>query len=126
MWNNKNERLNEKVEMLHCFVGEHWQDIVLLVDRSDCSRGWVWWVSMWNNKNERLGEKVGMLHCFVGEQWQDVVLLLDRSDCCQDSVWWVSIWSGKKVSMNKDWRINFISEFWNARNCLFQLIGDVF
>ncbi len=31
----KDERLDEKVGMLHCFVGEHWQDVVLPVDRSD-------------------------------------------------------------------------------------------
>jgi hypothetical protein len=32
----KNERLDEKVGMLHCFVVEQWQAVVLLVDRSDC------------------------------------------------------------------------------------------
>jgi len=29
--------LDEKVGMLHCFVGEQWQDVVLLHHRSDCS-----------------------------------------------------------------------------------------
>ncbi len=38
----KNERLDEKVGMLHCFVVKHWQDVVLLVDRSDCGQGSVW------------------------------------------------------------------------------------
>jgi len=31
----KNERFDETVGMLHRFVEEHWQDVVLLVDRSD-------------------------------------------------------------------------------------------
>jgi hypothetical protein len=31
----KNERLDEKVVMLHCFVAEQWQDVVLLHHRSD-------------------------------------------------------------------------------------------
>ncbi len=35
----KNERLDEKVGMLPCFVVKHWQDVVLLVDRSHCSQG---------------------------------------------------------------------------------------
>ncbi len=30
--NKKNERFDEKVGMLHCFVGEHWLDVVLLRD----------------------------------------------------------------------------------------------
>jgi hypothetical protein len=32
----KNERFDEKVRMLHCFVVEQWRDVVLLVDRSHC------------------------------------------------------------------------------------------
>jgi hypothetical protein len=51
-----------KVWMLHCFVGEQWQDVVLLVDRSDCSQCSVWWVSMWNKKNKRWDEKYG---CYI-------------------------------------------------------------
>jgi hypothetical protein len=39
MRNKKNERLDEKVGMLHCFVVEQWQDVVLLVDQSDCGQG---------------------------------------------------------------------------------------
>ncbi len=35
----KNKRFDEKVGMLRCFFVEQWQDVVLLVDRSDCSRG---------------------------------------------------------------------------------------
>ncbi len=31
----KRMRSDEKVEILHCFVGEHWQDVALLDDRSD-------------------------------------------------------------------------------------------
>ncbi len=34
-----NERLDEKVGLLHCFVVEQWQDVVLLVDLSDCCEG---------------------------------------------------------------------------------------
>jgi len=30
----ENERFDGTVEMLPCFVEEHWQDVVLLVDRS--------------------------------------------------------------------------------------------
>ncbi len=37
--NKKNERLDEKVGMLHYFVEEQWQDVVLLVDRSDGGQG---------------------------------------------------------------------------------------
>jgi hypothetical protein len=111
-----------KVGILHCFVGGQWQDYVPLHYRFDCLEGEVWWVSMWNKKNERLDEKVWMLHCFVGEQWQDVVLLHHRSDCLEGRVCRVSIWSGKKVSVNKDLQINFINEFWNTRNCVFQLM----
>ncbi len=40
--NKKNERFDEKIEILHYFVGEQWQDIALLVDRSDWSRDTVW------------------------------------------------------------------------------------
>jgi hypothetical protein len=40
--NKKNERLDEKVGMLPCFVAEQWQDVVLLVDRSDCIEGSMW------------------------------------------------------------------------------------
>ncbi len=32
----ENERWDEKVGMLHCFVEEQWQDVVLLQHRSDC------------------------------------------------------------------------------------------
>jgi hypothetical protein len=35
----KNERFDEKVGMLHCFVVEQSQDILLLVGRFDCSQG---------------------------------------------------------------------------------------
>jgi len=35
----KSKRLDEKVGMLHCFVAEQWRDVVLLVNRSDCSEG---------------------------------------------------------------------------------------
>jgi len=94
---------------------------VLLHHRSDCWQGQVWWVSMWNKNNERFYEKVGMLHSSVGEQWQDVVLRHHRFDCGEVWVWWVSIWSGKKVSMSKDLRIDFINDFWNTRNVVFQL-----
>ncbi len=38
----KNKRFDEQVGMSHCFVGEQWQDVVLLVDRSHCSQGSVW------------------------------------------------------------------------------------
>jgi hypothetical protein len=38
----KNERSDEKVGTLHCFVGELWQDVVLLHHRSDCSEVRVW------------------------------------------------------------------------------------
>jgi hypothetical protein len=38
----KNERFDEQVGMLHYFVEEQWQDVVLLVDRSDSSQGTVW------------------------------------------------------------------------------------
>ncbi len=38
----KNERLDEKVGMLHCFFVDQWQDVVLLVDRSNCSQDSVW------------------------------------------------------------------------------------
>ncbi len=31
-----NERFDERVGMLHCFAVEHWQDVVLLDDRSYC------------------------------------------------------------------------------------------
>jgi hypothetical protein len=31
--------LDEKVGMLHCFVGEQWQDVVLLHHQSDCRQG---------------------------------------------------------------------------------------
>jgi hypothetical protein len=40
-----------KGRMLHCYVGDHLQDVVLLEDRSDCNEGSVWWVSMWNEIN---------------------------------------------------------------------------
>jgi hypothetical protein len=122
MWNKKNKRFDEKVWMLHCFVWEQWQDVVLLHHRSHCRQGSVWWVSMWNKKNERFYEKVGMLHRFVVEQWQDVGLFYRRSHWFPVWVWWVCIWSGKKVSMNNDLRIHFINEFWNTRNCVFQLL----
>jgi hypothetical protein len=42
----KEWEIRRKVWMLHCFVGEHWQYVVLLVDRSDCQAAAVWWVSM--------------------------------------------------------------------------------
>jgi hypothetical protein len=83
----KNERLDKRVRMLHCFVEEQWQDVLLLVNRSDCRWGSVWWVSMWNKKNERFDEKVGMIHRFVAEQSQDVVLLVNRYDCRWGSAW---------------------------------------
>jgi hypothetical protein len=38
MQEKMNEGLDEKVGMLHCFVVEQWQDVVLLVDRSDCGQ----------------------------------------------------------------------------------------
>jgi hypothetical protein len=85
-------RFDEKVRILHYFVVEHRQDVVLLYHRSDCRRGSVWWVSMWNKSNDRFDGKVGMLHYFVVEHRQDVVLLVDRSDCIQGSVWWGSMW----------------------------------
>jgi hypothetical protein len=91
MWHKNNERLDEKVGMLHCSVGEQWQDVVLLHLRSHCSRGRVWWVSMRNKNNEKLDEKVGMLHCFFAEHCQDVVLLHPRSHCYQGTVWSMSM-----------------------------------
>jgi hypothetical protein len=41
MSHKKNERLDKMVGMLRCFVVEHWQDAVLLQDRSDCRTGSV-------------------------------------------------------------------------------------
>jgi hypothetical protein len=38
----KRMRLDEKVGMLHCFVVQQWQDVLLLVDRSDCRQDSVW------------------------------------------------------------------------------------
>ncbi len=37
----KTKRMGDsmKLGMLHCFVGEHWQDVVLLVGRSGCGQG---------------------------------------------------------------------------------------
>jgi bacterioferritin-associated ferredoxin len=32
----KRMRLDEKVGMLHCFVAQQWQDVLLLYRRSDC------------------------------------------------------------------------------------------
>jgi hypothetical protein len=37
----KTERLDEKVGMLHCFVAEQLQDVVLLQHRSDSTEGSV-------------------------------------------------------------------------------------
>ncbi len=37
----KKMRFDEKVGMLHCFVGEHCQDVLLLEDRSDRLEGTV-------------------------------------------------------------------------------------
>jgi hypothetical protein len=47
--------------LLLCWVVEHWQDVVLLDHRFDCSRGWVWSVSVWK----------------VGEWWSD-----EKKSCC--------------------------------------------
>ncbi len=44
--NKKNKRFDEEVGMLHCFVEEHCQNVVLLHQRSDCQRGPVWSASM--------------------------------------------------------------------------------
>jgi hypothetical protein len=60
----KNERFDEKVGMLHCFVVEQWRDVVLLADRSYRREGPVSRLSVCNKKNERFDEKVGMLHFF--------------------------------------------------------------
>ncbi len=64
--NKKNKTFDEVVEMLHCFVGEHWQDVGLLDERSYCSQDSVWSASMRDKKIERFDEEVGMSHCFVG------------------------------------------------------------
>jgi hypothetical protein len=42
MLEKNNKRLDKKAWMLHCFAGEHWQDVVFLHHRSDCMRGAVW------------------------------------------------------------------------------------
>jgi len=47
---------------------------------------------------------------------------VDRFDRFEGPVWWLSIWKGKKVSLNKDLGMNIISEFWNTRSCVFQLM----
>jgi hypothetical protein len=38
----RNERLDEKIGMLHCFVGGQWQDYVPHDHRFDCLEGGVW------------------------------------------------------------------------------------
>ncbi len=126
MWNENNERFDQMVRRLHCFVLEHLRYAVLLVDRSYRRKGSMWWGSMWNKKNERFKEKVGMLHHFVVEQWQGVVLLHGGADRSGLGVWWVSKWSGKKVIVKKDFRIQFIAEFFNTGNCFVELIYEAF
>jgi hypothetical protein len=45
-----NERFGAKIGILHCFVLEQWQDVVLLVDRSHWTQSSVSRVSMRNEK----------------------------------------------------------------------------
>jgi hypothetical protein len=118
----KNERLDEQVSMLHCFVVEQWLDIELLADRSDCRKGSVWWVSTRNKKNERLDEQVWMLHCFVVEQWRVVELLHHRSDFCEGPVWWVS--TGNKKNQRLDEKLGILHGFVLEQWQNFELLVD--